>query len=56
MSDPNFSKDLTLCPGNMPTSDEMIEWVLTVLSSTHLTEEDILNWWGKEIQFDIPSY
>jgi hypothetical protein len=47
-------KELTLFPGNMQTSDELIDWVLAVLSSQQLSEEEIMKWWSEEIQFAIP--
>ncbi|TMU87674.1 hypothetical protein FGG79_06045 [Bacillus sp. BHET2] len=47
-------KGYILSPGIMQTSDELIDWLLTVLSSNHLTEEELLNWWSEEIQFAIP--
>ncbi|KPL58809.1 hypothetical protein [Rossellomorea vietnamensis] len=54
MRDLSADKDLTLCPRNMQTTDELIHWVLSVLSSNHLTEEQLVKWWGEEIQFAIP--
>ena len=41
---------------NMQTTDEFIDWLLTVLSSEHLTEEDLVKWWNEEIQFAIPHF
>ncbi|CAN7418904.1 hypothetical protein [Rossellomorea sp. LjRoot5] len=54
MGDLPADKVLTLCPESMQTTDELIHWVLTVLSSDHLTEEQLVKWWGEEIQFAIP--
>ncbi|BCB03469.1 hypothetical protein [Bacillus sp. KH172YL63] len=54
MSDRNEEIELTLFPSIMQTSDELIDWVLSVLSSNHLTEEQLLSWWKKEVQFVIP--
>ncbi|MFI8574574.1 hypothetical protein [Rossellomorea aquimaris] len=51
---PREGKELTLLPGNMQTSDELIEWVLAVLSSQQLSDEEIMKWWSEEIQFAIP--
>lgn len=52
---PLEGKELTLFPGNMQTSDELIDWVLAVLSSQQLSDEEIMKWWSEEIQFAIPS-
>lgn len=46
--------ELTIAPGNMQTTDELIHWILSVLSSNHLTDEQLVKWWGEEIQFAIP--
>lgn len=54
LKDMHVNEKLTLCPGNMQTSDDLIDWVLTVLSSNHLTEEDLKKWWSEEIQFAVP--
>ncbi|WP_258263352.1 hypothetical protein [Rossellomorea sp. SC111] len=54
MSNLSEDKDLKFCPENMQTTDELIHWVLSVLSSIHLTEEQLVKWWGEEIQFAIP--
>jgi hypothetical protein len=54
LRDSHGGKEWTLCPGNMQTTDELIDWVLTVLSSNHLTEEELVKWWSEEIQFAIP--
>ncbi|MFC7784276.1 MULTISPECIES: hypothetical protein [unclassified Rossellomorea] len=51
---PHEGKELTLFPGNMQTSDELIDWVLAVLSSQKLSDEEIMKWWSEEIQFAIP--
>ncbi|MGG1630671.1 hypothetical protein [Rossellomorea sp. NRS-1567] len=51
---PREGKELTLFPGNMQTSDELIDWVLAVLSSQQLSDEEIMKWWSEEIQFAIP--
>ncbi|MGM0827293.1 MAG: hypothetical protein ACQEU4_03610 [Bacillota bacterium] len=52
---PLEGKELTLFSGNMQTSDELIDWVLAVLSSQQLSDEEIMKWWSEEIQFAIPS-
>jgi hypothetical protein len=51
---PREGNELTLFPGNMQTSDELIDWVLAVLSSQQLSDEEIMKWWSEEIQFAIP--
>ncbi|MGM0750523.1 MAG: hypothetical protein ACQET6_01265 [Bacillota bacterium] len=51
---PLEGKELTLFPGNLQTSEELIDWVLGVLSSQHLSEEELMKWWSEEIQFAIP--
>ncbi|PFA67784.1 hypothetical protein CN378_09690 [Bacillus sp. AFS015802] len=54
MKDLHTGKEWSLHPLKMETTDDLIDWVLTVLSSKHLSEEELLKWWSEEIQFAIP--
>ncbi|MCA1059049.1 hypothetical protein LCL96_08885 [Rossellomorea aquimaris] len=54
LRDSHTGKEWILCPGTIQTSDELIDWVLSVLSSNHLTDEELVKWWSEEIQFAIP--
>ncbi|WP_201713894.1 hypothetical protein [Rossellomorea arthrocnemi] len=53
--DSHAYEELPLNPRNMQTTDELIHWILTVLSSNHLSEEELAKWWSEEIQLAIPD-
>ncbi|MCA1062479.1 hypothetical protein LS684_20815 (plasmid) [Cytobacillus spongiae] len=53
VNEPCEGKELPLLPRNLQTSEELIDWVLSVLSSHQLSDEDLLSWWNEEIQFAV---